>query len=68
MTSFRIVSQFQEQFNLYGRHSKLTLTLEGHGQMPVVSLSVKGGVMDMGSILCGEYREEPFKVVSGFCS
>jgi len=38
------------------------VTLKGQGVSPKVSLSVRDGIMDMGAVITGEYREETFQV------
>ena len=57
-----IMFQFQEVMDINCPTSALHVTLKGQGVNPVVTLSVKDGIMDIGGVIIGEYREEAFKV------
>lgn len=48
--------------------STLHITLAGKGVSPMINLSVKDGMYDMGAVIAGEYREETFKVIRYFLS
>ena len=41
----------------------LHITLKGRGVSPNISLSVRDGLLDMGAVIAGEYREETFQVL-----
>ena len=54
--------QFQEVLHVDTGSSCLHITLKGRGVSPVVNLSVNEHLMNMGTVIAGEYREETFKV------
>ncbi|KAH3826943.1 hypothetical protein DPMN_128870 [Dreissena polymorpha] len=56
---------FQEVLSVHCETGSLHVTLMGKGVSPLVSLSpnvAENGVMDMGSVLAGEYLEKTFKM------
>lgn len=57
--------QFQEDLTIHCKTGDLHITMVGKGVSPLVSLSppiAENGVMEMGSVLAGEYLEKTFKV------
>ena len=54
--------QFQEVLDVETGTSCLYITLKGRGVSPVVNLSVSESLMDMGTVIAAEYREDTFKV------
>jgi len=61
----KFLLQFQEVLSIHCKTGDLVITLTGKGVSPLVSLSpaiADNGIMDMGSVLAGEYLEKTFKV------
>ena len=54
--------QFYEAFEIHTATSTLHLTMTGQGVSPIIDLSIEAGVLECGTVLNGEYREEIFKV------
>ncbi len=54
--------QFQEILELQTGTTCLQLTLKGRGVSPLVSVSVEGDCLDMGTVLAEDFKDETFKV------